>query len=438
MTPPEAPQLHQPHQPLPSASPLYTQTPSPPKPPQAASTSLGPSPRQRKNLMSLKSKLKLKLTGLEDCNTNSNSSRPTHPSWNGLSPTARSAAAASAQNRFAHGYTTTMPSRSTPLLRSHGSMIEMMKKSPVLVAVRIRPLSTAEVARGEKIALRVTSKSTLALDLPPTTNSNDTTPHRSHQPRQQRLFSFDSCVHPGATQKETYMCTGHLLLTKVLKGINACLFCYGATGSGKTHTLIGGASHSTHGRGVLLEFTDELFQKVEQQEAHISSTVTVSVCEIYREKLRDLLDTSRKPKINGGSGNSSVRMANVHIEEIQSSLEMESVLWEGLKNRVVKATDANTRSSRSHAVIHLYIEQRDARDGSMLRSKMIFVDLAGSERQEKSNAAGQRLKEAASINKSLSALGQFFCGCVFWRQVHTDIFLLLFSILSRFLFFAID
>jgi hypothetical protein len=229
----------------------------------------------------------------------------------------------------------------------------------------------------------------------------------------------------------------------VLKGINACLFCYGATGSGKTHTLIGGASHSTHGRGVLLEFTDELFQNVEQQ-ANISSKVTVSVCEIYREKLRDLLDTSRKPKINGGSGSSSVRMANVHIEEIKSSLEMESVLWEGLKNRVVKATDANTRSSRSHAVIHLYINQRDARDGSMLRSKMIFVDLAGSERQEKSNAAGQRLKEAASINKSLSALGQYFV--VVLLSLETTVhswscilnFFLVASILSRFLFSTID
>ena len=34
-----------------------------------------------------------------------------------------------------------------------------------------------------------------------------------------------------------------------------------------------------------------------------------------------------------------------------------------------------------------------------------MVDLAGSERLDRSNAQGQRLKEAQSINKSLSALG---------------------------------
>ena len=39
-------------------------------------------------------------------------------------------------------------------------------------------------------------------------------------------------------------------------------------------------------------------------------------------------------------------------------------------------------------------------------SKFHFVDLAGSERQKSTNAAGDRLKEAGNINKSLSVLGQ--------------------------------
>jgi len=39
-------------------------------------------------------------------------------------------------------------------------------------------------------------------------------------------------------------------------------------------------------------------------------------------------------------------------------------------------------------------------------SKFHFVDLAGSERQSKTEAKGDRLKEASNINKSLSVLGQ--------------------------------
>ena len=400
--------------------PSSHQQPSPPKAPASQSsstTSLGPSPRQKNKLVHLKRKLHLKLTGLEatigtaeDDDTGNNSKTST---WRGLSPTTRDAAAASAQNRYSQGLTS-MPPRSTttpgttPLLRSHGSMIDMMKKSPVLVAVRVRPLNRFEVSRGEQIALRVTSKGTLSLDLPTKASNKKGGANASSQNvSQQRLFSFDSCVHQTATQKETFMCTGHLLLNKVLSGINACLFCYGATGAGKTHTLIG-SSQSKEDRGVLLEFTDELFARLKPS----LSTVKITVTEIYREKIRDLLDTSRKPKVNGNGHN--VRITNVHSEEIQSSLDMERVLWNGLKNRVTGSTDANERSSRSHAVIHMYITQQQQQQHlqSMVKSKMIFVDLAGSERQERTGAVGKRLKEAASINKSLSALGNVILALV--------------------------
>ena len=43
--------------------------------------------------------------------------------------------------------------------------------------------------------------------------------------------------------------------------------------------------------------------------------------------------------------------------------------------------------------------------GDVWRSKLRLVDLAGSERLSKTEATGDRLKEAQFINKSLSALG---------------------------------
>lgn len=63
-------------------------------------------------------------------------------------------------------------------------------------------------------------------------------------------------------------------------------------------------------------------------------------------------------------------------------------------------------SSRSHLLLMLSVEGQDKVTGAITRGTLILCDLAGSERISKTEAEGQRLVEAAAINKSLSALGQ--------------------------------
>ncbi|KAG5064804.1 hypothetical protein JHK85_005987 [Glycine max] len=75
------------------------------------------------------------------------------------------------------------------------------------------------------------------------------------------------------------------------------------------------------------------------------------------------------------------------------------------KNRAVGATALNERSSRSHSVLTVHVRGRDLVSNSILKGCLHLVDLAGSERVDKSEAVGERLKEAQHINKSLSALG---------------------------------
>lgn len=53
----------------------------------------------------------------------------------------------------------------------------------------------------------------------------------------------------------------------------------------------------------------------------------------------------------------------------------------------------------------VHVQGRDLTSGSILRGCLHLVDLAGSERADKTEAVGDRLKEAQHINKSLSALG---------------------------------
>ena len=77
----------------------------------------------------------------------------------------------------------------------------------------------------------------------------------------------------------------------------------------------------------------------------------------------------------------------------------------GCDKRHVSSTKMNAESSRSHLIFSILIESTNLQTGQVLQGKLSLVDLAGSERVGKTGATAQRLKEAQSINKSLSALG---------------------------------
>jgi len=85
----------------------------------------------------------------------------------------------------------------------------------------------------------------------------------------------------------------------------------------------------------------------------------------------------------------------------------------GNELRTVAATDMNAQSSRSHAIFRLIIESTvkkgveqvgSAEDNAFRQSYLNLVDLAGSERTKDTGASGQTLKEAGTINLSLSCL----------------------------------
>lgn len=85
-----------------------------------------------------------------------------------------------------------------------------------------------------------------------------------------------------------------------------------------------------------------------------------------------------------------------------------AVLDQGLKNRHIGETRMNRESSRSHCVLTATLRSVTHRDGldTTLTSRLNLVDLAGSEQQKSSGAVGERMREANSINKSLSVLGR--------------------------------
>ena len=102
----------------------------------------------------------------------------------------------------------------------------------------------------------------------------------------------------------------------------------------------------------------------------------------------------------------------VYVEGLTEDITTNSdetieLLRKGASNRHIGATNMNFESSRSHSVFQMTIESKKITNGmtNVKVSKLNFVDLAGSERQKQTAAAGDRLKEAGNINKSLTVLG---------------------------------
>ncbi|GJN14976.1 hypothetical protein PR202_gb01859 [Eleusine coracana subsp. coracana] len=93
------------------------------------------------------------------------------------------------------------------------------------------------------------------------------------------------------------------------------------------------------------------------------------------------------------------------LHQVKSTSDVLDLMEIGQANRAVGSTALNERSSRSHSILTVHVRGLDLKNGSTSRGCLHLIDLAGSERVERSEAVGDRLKEAQYINKSLSALG---------------------------------
>ncbi|KAM0854429.1 hypothetical protein ACQ4PT_050448 [Festuca glaucescens] len=217
-----------------------------------------------------------------------------------------------------------------------------------------------------------------------------------------KTFKFDRVYTPKDDQAEVYA-DASPLVTSVLDGYNVCIFAYGQTGTGKTFTMEG----TDRNRGVNYRTLEELFKIAEERKDSVTYNISVSVLEVYNEQIRDLLATSpssKKLEIKQASEGSH-HVPGIVEAKVENISEVWDVLQTGSNSRAVGSNNVNEHSSRSHCMLCIMVRAKNLINGDCTRSKLWLVDLAGSERLAKTDAQGDRLKEAQNINRSLSALG---------------------------------
>ncbi|KAF8006783.1 hypothetical protein BT93_K0945 [Corymbia citriodora subsp. variegata] len=217
-----------------------------------------------------------------------------------------------------------------------------------------------------------------------------------------KTFKFDRVYTPKDDQVDVFTDASPLVLS-VLDGYNVCIFAYGQTGTGKTFTMEG----TKQNRGVNYRTLEQLFRTANERRDTFVYNISVSVLEVYNEQIRDLLATSppsKKLEIKQASEGFH-NVPGIVEAKVESIKEVWNVLQTGSSARAVGSNNVNEHSSRSHCMLCIMVKSKNLISGECTRSKLWLVDLAGSERLAKTDAQGERLKEAQNINKSLSALG---------------------------------
>ena len=274
--------------------------------------------------------------------------------------------------------------------------------SNTLVAVRVRPFNKRELDANLKNVIKVLSSNLVVL-LDVSTESAPEEAFRVNRTKEKQ-FAFDIVLDSPATQTEVYGKSAAFLIEGVLNGYNATVFAYGATGAGKTFTMLG----TMDSPGIMPSALNSMFEQIAALTREREYQVKICYLEIYNEMIRDLISPSadvleiREDPVKG------VQVAG--LTEILASTpeEVIRVMHQGNKLRTTEPTAANETSSRSHAVLQITVEYKDRVVGieaDIIVGKLSMIDLAGSERASVTNNRGMRLIEGANINRSLLALG---------------------------------
>lgn len=330
------------------------------------------------------------------------------------SSSSSSSRAASGQGNAAVRSKTPASRRSvTPNSRVHSNEDDSADSGRVRVAVRLRPRNADDLLSDADFADCVELQPEMRrLKLRKNNWSSES-------------YRFDEVFTESASQRRVYEVVAKPVVESVLNGYNGTVMAYGQTGTGKTYTLGRLGNDDASERGIMVRALEDIIANT----SPTSDSVEISYLQLYMESIQDLLAPEKiNIPITEDPRTGEVSLPGAAVVKIRDIDHFLQQLQIGEANRHAANTKLNTESSRSHAILMVYVRRSvykkvedeiscqekvnrsDVPGGSRIpivrKSKLLIVDLAGSERVDKSGSEGQLLEEAKFINLSLTSLGK--------------------------------
>ena len=159
--------------------------------------------------------------------------------------------------------------------------------------------------------------------------------------------------------------------------------------------------------GIIPRSVDYMFKLLNDGKNILKYQISLSICEVYKEMLRDLLTNEKsknRKRLEILSAGKDVTVKNLTEKPCENVGDILKYIVMAQSNRAKHTTDfIGHDSSRSHCVVMISVTQR-LLDDTIKFSKLNFGDLAGSELAAKTGTSGTNLKEAGKIHQGLLAL----------------------------------
>ncbi|KAF9608573.1 hypothetical protein IFM89_010005 [Coptis chinensis] len=283
-----------------------------------------------------------------------------------------------------------MPSISAPVSK---------QTTTLSVVVKCRPLTVKERKRSRDIVRVIDDKEVIVLDPDLSKDYLDRVQNRTKE----KKYCFDYAFGPDSTNLDVYKKCISSKIAGVIQGLNATVFAYGSTGSGKTYTMVG----TQHDPGLMVLSLHTIFDLIKQDSSSDDFDVTCSYLEVYNEVIYDLLEKSSGHLELREDPEQGTIVAGIRCIKVYSADKILELLNLGNSRRKTEIQYLILGSHiRSHAVLEIMVKrkQKNQYRNQVIRGKLSLVDLAGSERASETNSGGQKLRDGANINRSLLAL----------------------------------
>eukprot|EP00554_Chaetoceros_debilis_P012820 CAMPEP_0194126482 /NCGR_PEP_ID=MMETSP0150-20130528/60012_1 /TAXON_ID=122233 /ORGANISM="Chaetoceros debilis, Strain MM31A-1" /LENGTH=1592 /DNA_ID=CAMNT_0038820343 /DNA_START=79 /DNA_END=4854 /DNA_ORIENTATION=- len=295
---------------------------------------------------------------------------------------------------------------------------QMKKKAADMTAVKVI-VRTRDLNKYESVNGRKSWKVEAPHAVVQTVNEGGQSIPKNHPGKTH--FTFNNVFDENASTKEVYEESSRDIIESFVNGISGNIITYGQTSAGKTYTMQGDNSikyGAMKGQGGIIQMAArDIFVEIAKH-SNCLFLFRVSIIEVYNEDIRDLLADSPDDADIITRYDPKLGLFVDAIEEYPTDyVGLIQTLSKADKNRKVRSTGMNERSSRSHTMFRIILEQKPmdnipidfkkfAEDGQPIQiSTLNLIDLAGSD----TILRFQRLdndttREGQGINKSLLAL----------------------------------